>query len=287
MKLFVSFSKYQKDRFPLMILIPTMATSIFGAAQILGTHSLLSIIFSLIAAMLFLFHIRVIDETRDFEHDNKFHSYRPVQQGVITLGELKILHIFVLAVFLSICFFNSWTTLIFAGILFGYSFLAAKDFFAASKIRKYFFFYNFINMIQLIGLQIIIYLLLGWNLIFTPILWAHLALIFIISLILEVLRKIKLTKHETGARDTYSSHLGYKGSILFFVIVSVLPLIPLTYILQTHNKNLFIFLPLLVFLSLIFFSIHHVKKEHELSEKLLFLVTLVYYCIINLTILAI
>jgi hypothetical protein len=287
MKLFVSFLKYQKDRFPLAILIPTMVTSVLGAAQIFGVHSFSRILLLLIAALAFLFHIRVIDEIRDFEHDSTFHSYRPVQQGIITLDDLRILRVLVLAVFLGICFLYSWTALIFAGILFAYSYIAAKDFFIPSKIRKHFFLYNFLNMLQLIGLQIVLYILLGWSLIFSPVLVAHLALIFIISLILEVLRKIKLTKHETGARDTYSAHLGYKGSILFFVMVSVLPLFPLYYILEMYSKNLFICIPIAVFFVLIFFASEHSKKEHESSEKLLFLASLLYYCVINLTILAI
>ncbi len=282
MSLFSALIKYQKIRFPLVLLVPTTLTSVLGSAAILGTINWLLITLTFLVAIAFLFHLRAIDEIRDFRHDTMYHTERPVQKGIISIKQLKIARKIALVVFFGICAFYSLTSLIIAIGLFLYSSIAAKDFYVADRIRKHFFLYNFLNMLQLVGLQFVIYTLLRWNLSMSPIIWWHLAAIFLLSLLLEVMRKVKLPSEETAGKDTYSDHLGFKGSILFINIVMAATLVSLNSIRGIIGGS--ILFPAVIFMICIAASVLHSRVRKSASEKLLFLSVLVYYCTINLAI---
>ena len=77
---------YQRERFPALILSMTTFAVVLSSSKMLGIEPLnwLHIAIATVLGVLELFHIRVIDEFRDAEHDAQFHTDRPVQRGVMT-----------------------------------------------------------------------------------------------------------------------------------------------------------------------------------------------------------
>ena len=103
MNLLRRFYIYQDERFPLKYLAFTTFAVVISSAAILSFDvSITKILASYFSGLFFIFHIRVIDESRDFKHDVKFHPKRPIPRGLITIKELMILDLFGLASFLSI-----------------------------------------------------------------------------------------------------------------------------------------------------------------------------------------
>lgn len=283
MKLIKSFLKYQQERFPLLFLFPISLSGVIGAAAILGHHNWITIISATFVTVAFIFHVRVIDEIRDFLHDTEFHPDRPVQKKTISIKELKILRLISLFVFFGISIFFSLKTFILAVLVFLYSSLAGYDFFCSKKIRKYFYAYNLLNMVQLVGLQLIVYTMFGWNYTFTPITISHILIVFLLSSLLEVGRKIKLVDKETFGKDTYSAHLGFRGAIILFSVIFILALSPLGYILSINGKLYGLAIPSFVAVLGLYISVtHHFKKTIQ-SEKLFALFYFIYYIIINIT----
>ena len=62
-----------------------------GVISSLSEIEVTKIIFLAVIYMQFLFHMRVLDEVKDFGYDSKNHPNRPVQRGVISLGQLNFL----------------------------------------------------------------------------------------------------------------------------------------------------------------------------------------------------
>lgn len=282
MKLVKSFVKYQQERFPLLFLGFISFSGIIGASAILGERHWLTIIAGTCVTITFLFHVRVIDEMRDFSHDTEFHPDRPVQKNIISIKELKMLRRISLIIFFIITILFSLKTLALSILLFLYSSLAGRDFFCSKKIKKHFFLYNLLNMIQLIGLQLVVYTMFKWNYSFSLIILAHLTIVFLLSALLEIVRKIKLPENETLAKDTYSSQIGYKSSIILFACNLLSVLLPLGYILFQIGKIQAILIPVLVCILGLYISLMHFIKKNKLTENLLFLSSFIYYIAINI-----
>jgi 4-hydroxybenzoate polyprenyltransferase len=282
MKLVKSFFKYQQERFPVLFLGLVSLSGVVGTSAVLGNHNWITVIFGTLVTITFLFHVRVIDEIRDFEHDTEFHPDRPIQKKLISIKELKILRAISLVIFFGISIIFSLETFVFAGYLFLYSSLAGRDFFCSKKIKKYFFLYNLLNMIQLIGLQLVVYTMFKWNHSFSPIILAHITIVFLLSALLEIVRKIKLKENETLGKDTYSSRLGYGGSIILFAINFILIILPLLYILFLVGKIPSIIIPLFVCFLGLYGSLMHFVKKTKLTENIINLLSFVYYLTINI-----
>ncbi len=85
------FNAYQRERFPIIVLAISLLPAVFSSAAVVSSHpTLLAGLGALLASVAYLLHIRVIDEHRDFEHDNQHHVGRPVQINTISKNELQI-----------------------------------------------------------------------------------------------------------------------------------------------------------------------------------------------------
>ena len=92
MKTLHRFYSYQNHRFPIIILAISLFPAILSSAAIMSlTVDMTKVFLSLLASILYLLHIRIIDEHRDFHHDNTHHSYRPIQIGIISKRELSFI----------------------------------------------------------------------------------------------------------------------------------------------------------------------------------------------------
>lgn len=215
------FYVYQEKRFPIVFLILSILPVILSSAVIVmrGRPNFLQVFLALIASLCYFFHIRVIDDYRDFQHDSLYHSDRPVQVGVISLSDLKRVDFIMVSVFLLISIFSNIYCLGLAIFLLTYTCFAKNDFFVAKKIRRYFYIYNAINFFQMIVLQIFIYTFFSKNLYFNNLVATHFLFIVVGTLIFEFLRKIKTPESEGIGKDTYSWHMGFGKSILFYLLL--------------------------------------------------------------------
>ncbi|MDO8459797.1 MAG: hypothetical protein Q7S74_01685 [Nanoarchaeota archaeon] len=265
--------EYQKERFPvLFILISGTAVVLSSAAVSIGaSESILNIplkiLFAIIVSFLFMLHIRVIDEYRDYLFDSKYHNDRPVQSGVISLKELLIIDIagLFLQFIITASFSLKASILWFAA--FGYTIVSGNDFFLGNKIKRKFFLYNGLNLIQLFIFQFYLYTLFNPNFTLNILLFVH--FIFAVSnlFLVEFARKMKVTKQESKVKDTYSSRFGKKGASLIYIFIAFFSFILLVYSLMIIKPGItslgacFFFLDIIVICSLFY-----IINDNKISE---------------------
>src|SRR5262245_24737884 len=89
---------YQKERFPLVAYAPLIAAFSFSAVgySALGRGSVTGLgwrqtVAAFLTSLLFFLQLRLADEFKDFEDDLRYRPYRPVQRGLVKLGELAFI----------------------------------------------------------------------------------------------------------------------------------------------------------------------------------------------------
>lgn len=279
---------YQEKRFPIVFLMLSIFPVILSSAVIVtqGKINLLQVFLAFIASLCYFLHIRIIDDFRDFDHDNLCHRDRPVQAGIISLDELRKVDFIMILVFLIISIFSNLYSLILAVLLLIYTYFARNDFFMSKKIRKYFYLYNVINLFQMIILQIFIYLFFSKSLYFNSLLAFHFFFIITGTLIFEFLRKLKTPELEGTGKDTYSWYMGFGKAIIFYLLLFFLntflffKIINFTYI----DLNIFMFVLLFfILLSLLFSYLFWIKKSDNMN-KMLQIISLSSYGLFNMII---
>ena len=183
------FYSYQKERFPMIILTLSLFPAILSSGVVVSSHpSILKALMALIASVAYLLHIRVIDEHRDFGHDSTHHVTRPIQTGLISKKELQKIDILAVAVLLGIAIISGGYALLLAITMLCYSYFAGKEFFLGEKIRQYFFFYNGVNLVQMILMQFFVYLIFTNTLPLGSLLFAHFLFTTIGTILFEFMR---------------------------------------------------------------------------------------------------
>src|SRR3989344_1881307 len=88
------WSGYFTTRFPVFPLALFCIFTLAGVTELSQGQffSIKTLLLSLVY-LLFLFHLRVLDEFKDFNYDSIHHKNRPVQKGLVTLGQLAIIGI--------------------------------------------------------------------------------------------------------------------------------------------------------------------------------------------------
>ncbi len=285
--IFFRIYQYQKERFPLLVLILTTFAIILSTVFLIEKNLpkenyFLNYIFPLISGIIFMFNIRVLDEEKDLKFDNRNHPERAIQRGLIDLKELKIINfIFIILVIFFSHILNRSATL-FLILSLGYSFFAGNDFFY-KKIRNNFLLYNFLCLIQICFFQIYLYQFIGGkNYLFNGATFFHLLFVFSTSAIIEVGRKIKV---ENIKKDTYSFQIGRKASSILFILISLSSYILFLVISILFNVKIFFILPIsILFLIILFLSIWYINSKNKLFENILTLFALVYYLSLHLLI---
>src|SRR3989338_403171 len=107
------FWRYQHERFPLIVLTCTTLSVTLSSIKALSVSvTPLAAGLATLAGILYLFHIRVLDERRDYAHDGEFHPDRPVQAGRITLAELGGMNSIALGALLLIALYSGLLALL-------------------------------------------------------------------------------------------------------------------------------------------------------------------------------
>lgn len=256
---------YLKERFPLpMVGVLAVVTAMFLVAiaqpnsKDLNDH--LTTLAIAIGFLFFMLHTRVTDEFKDSKHDNQNYPNRPVQRGVISRRTLVVIGITALtleivAVFWAASLQESLSSVLFYGLILGYSVLTAFEFFASSFLDKHFNIYLIVHQATFILYPIWIFNLFGIQMTNTAIPAVVAFILFL--LLIEIVRKYELRHNPAGAlvMDTYLAVwrggafwvifaicslapialFSYFGSIWLLVISAVAALFLL--ILRTHNER--------------------------------------------------
>lgn len=281
------FYFYQNIRFPLLILILSLLPVTLSSIAVLGVKiSPILIFFTLLFSILYLLHIRIGDEHRDFEHDNLHHKNRPIQKGLISLTNLEKIDFLVTALFVLLLLFFGLTALILGLFLLVYTYVAKREFFLAKKLRSYFFLYNFINLSQTAFLQILVYIVLAGKIPFSYLIGLHFAFTFIGTAIFEFIRKIHIPGTDGTGKDTYTWYLGFEKAVVFYIVLAFIDLV-LFFKITTHfflNQGLGFFLSIILFFGLLFFAIVNFHKGVLRFNQLMQLSFILAYSIMNMTI---
>ena len=286
MNLLSRFYKYQDERFPLKYLgFTTMAVVLSSAAVLAYDVSIYQIIANYLACLFFLFHIRVIDESRDYEHDKIHHPDRPIHRGLISLKELFIFNIVGLILFTSFALYYGKASSIYGLALLIFSFFAWKDFYLnKSFIKNHFYLYNSMQMSQMVFLQLFMYAVFTNEFILNDVMLIHLLFVIFNTIILEILRKIKTEKEESTGNDTYSFHLGYKKSLYIFYFFNLLNIITFLWMLYSLSPNLgwYLYGSLALFILLTVAVYRHITIKSKKTEVFLMVSSVLNYVGLNL-----
>lgn len=287
MNLLKRFYIYQDERFPLKILFFTTIAVILSSAAILSYNvDFLQLTLAFISCIAYLFHIRVIDESRDYTHDLKFHPNRPVQRGLITIKQLSLFNIIGLAIFVFVSLYYGVASIVYGGCLLIFSYIAWKDFFLGKQLKDKFYLYNAVNMFQMVLLQMFIYSIFTFNFAMSKVMWIHLFFVIFNTIIMEFVRKIKISGEESKGEDTYSWHLGFKRSILVFYVFVVINFLTFLWMLYAISPtlNFFQLYAVVLFLILTIAVFLHLSKKSKKTESFLMLGTVLNYVGLNLLI---
>lgn len=213
--------QYLLKRFQLIPLSLLVASDLLVVQRLTQKDSLDFILLGAIV-MFYLFHNRVTDDQRDFEFDNQFHNDRAVQKGQISLRQLTILAWTSAFGILFCALLISLQAVFVVLILIAVGRWARADFNLPESFKtQYFFLYNFLNMLQMLVLQTVVYVILLGSLQFDLLIWLHILLVFVLSMHAEWTRKV-FPIHQEG-RDSYSDRLGFvpalKGWFVFGILV--------------------------------------------------------------------
>jgi len=256
---------YLKERFPLaMAGVLAVITAMFLVAIVqpdskdLNDH--LTTLAIAIGFFFFMLRTRVTDEFKDSKHDNQNYPGRPVQRGIISRRTLIVIGITALILEIAAVLWagslqENLSSVLFYGLILGYSVLTAFEFFASNFLDKHFNIYLIVHQAIFILYPIWIFNLFGIQITNTAI--PAVAAFILFLLLIEIVRKYELRHNPAGVlvMDTYLAVwrggafwvifaisslapialFSYFGSIWLFVISAVSGISLL--ILRTHNER--------------------------------------------------
>lgn len=278
-----NFYSYQKERFPIVVLALSFLPAILSSSAVTAVQ--LSPVFVLVALLVsvsYLLHVRIIDEFRDYEHDLKHHKDRPVPSGVISLEDLRIVDLIVVTVVLLVPIFVSFEAFLIAIVMLLYSYFARKEFFLGLQFRKHFYFYNAINLVQMLLLQILVYTFANPTFSFTSLVTVHFLFTATGTVIFEFLRKVKNPGDDGTGKDTYTWFLGFNNALILYAIFMVINIALFVKAILLVQAEI-LWAPLVGILAVGSFttlSIHMMKKK-QITNQLMQLSFMVMYGCFN------
>lgn len=212
-----NFYIYQKERFPIVVLGLSFLPAILSSGAVVTSQAEFKfVLIALIVSVAYLLHVRIIDEFRDYEHDLRHHKERPVSSGIISLKELRVIDwLAIVAVPLASLYAGPEALLIAVAMLL-YSYFARKEFFLGLQFRRYFYLYNAVNLVQMLLLQILVYIIANPSFSFTTLVTVHFLFTTTGTIIFEFLRKVKSPGNDGTGKDTYTWFLGWSKALLIY-----------------------------------------------------------------------
>ena len=256
--------RYQSERAPLVVIV-TMAALITGVLYHFAETSVVRYLASIIIVVLYLIQIRVSDEKKDFDHDNKFYKTRPVQRGLVTLDELYRVGQFAMAAQLLIYASFLDLRIFVLGLLSqGYAFLTRREFYIRKWLRKHLLTYNLLHQVQLIVLFFAVINIIQP----TKLSYTQLLLFTLINIAIVELARKTLPASEDAAKDSYSARLGYKGVAVALTVFSILAAAFSAYSISQHPRNpIFMVLPIIALIPIANYAYHYAIDPSKPNQK--------------------
>jgi len=272
--------KYLLKRFQIIPLLALVITDMMVIDRLTSNREipLWRFFFSFVFVLAYLFHNRVADDKRDFEFDMEYYPDRDLQKGIISISFLERASFLMIGLMIIISVSMGQLSIMFFLPLLFYTILAKKDFFFPDNFKiKYLFTYNIINMLQILLLQIFIYVSILDDLILDNILLFHVLLVFILSIQVEITRK---TKPKTSkGNELYSDRLGMKGAIMlwmFFGVGSMVISSTICVLLGINVKDI-LFYEAIIFTICFISGSKYLKNPTSFSENIFWCGLLVSY----------
>lgn len=271
---FQRWNTYQKERFPLAvfsvyIFCLTWATFFFNK----NLNTLLDktvnvgvfVVMFVVAIAQFLM-ARIVDEFKDYAEDAKYRPYRPVPRGLIKLKELRVLLFICAGIQIVLtCIFNI-AGLKYLALVWLFFLLMTKSFFIKKFIDKHILIEVLLDEIMLPLL--ILYLSSFVGLTFANI-WPLLAMVYFVSWIIEIARKMRCKADEEKGVKTYTAVLGIPRATILISVLELLLLVSRILLpskLNTGNDMAKIVLSV-IYALLIAINVGFVAKKTRLLAK--------------------
>jgi len=293
MTLFKELYLYQKERFPLKILLFTTLVTIACSWSVLNyDFSWQQALIAFFACMFMLFHIRVNDEFRDFEHDATHHKDHPQHKGVISMKSLRQSDTVGLVIYCILCIISGIPALVYGILLLLFVALARKDFFMRDYFKNRPLMYHVINSPQMVLMQLQIFAIFTGSFELSTSMLYCFGVVYANIFVLEVVRKIKLPNNEPGSHNTYSYIHGFSKALFiawFWGLISCIFTFLLIHYFHKNPLELILYSSFLIFIFLIFSFLYffHSKKMTLKTEKLTILISVLFYLLSNLIIIVI
>jgi len=276
---FQRWNTYQKERFPLAvfsvyIFCLTWATFFFNK----NLNTLLDktvnvgvfVVMFVVAIAQFLM-ARIVDEFKDYAEDAKYRPYRPVPRGLIKLKELRVLLFICAGIQITLtCIFNA-NGLKYLAIVWLFFLLMTKSFFIKKFIDKHILIEVLLDEIMLPLL--ILYLSSFVGLTFSNV-WPLLAMVYFVSWIIEIARKMRCKEDEEKGVKTYTAVLGIPRATILISVLELLLLVSrilLPSLLNTGNDIAKIVLSVIYALLIAVNVGFVVKKTRSLAKSVEYL----------------
>lgn len=220
------FWQYQKERFPIIqyfIFILLFYLSFYLYAGFLNGKPPVNIALmakGFLTVFLVFFELRLFDEIKDYETDLKYQPERPVQRGLISLREVRIMIPISIAVMFLINLFSFLSNILFFAVLQAFILIMSKEFFFGEVLKKNRIAYASLHMLSMvfIAAYVINHSFGAGNWTFPA--YMMLLLAYISGFIIEVGRKIEAPENERRGVDNYSKLLGPEKAALLLLALS-------------------------------------------------------------------
>ena len=206
---------YQKERFPVfahgpIVIVFCLSVMLFSSLQYDELPDLWRISGAIVSTLILFFQLRVADEFKDFEIDMRYRPHRPVQRGVISLGELARWAKIGAAVQFLIALATDVGLIPILALVWAYMGLMTREFFVPEWLRRHHVSYLLSHMLVMPLIAFYVSAFdwlckcrdlpagLGWIMFFS----------FAAGLTLELGRKIRTPSAEKRGVETYSSLWG-------------------------------------------------------------------------------
>ena len=274
------FINYLLERFQIIPLSILVASDILVIHRITYNQNIFiwKYVIYFMFVILYLFHNRLADDRRDYDFDKKFYPNRAVQKGLISLRQINNLSYIAIFLMLIIAGSFSFLSLAMFTLLILYTLVAKKDFFLPKDFKeKHLFVYNFLNMLQILSLQIFIYVSIINSLDFTHFIYSHILFVFILSIQVEISRKIK--PEISLANELYSDRMGMGRAIILWGVFGIFSIINSAYLAYIIGIQLNTILFLEFIMLTLFFiggTLYYLKKSLTYENYFLAIMILTY-----------
>lgn len=275
--------KYFIYRFPILLLIFTTLAIIISVISIFQLdYNFKNIFLYLFTGLVFLFHIRVVDDYRDFDHDTKYYNERELQRWKLNIKKLFISAEILIVIILIVNYYYLWFIPVLIMIIWWANSLASINYFWFwKKIEKnYMILYHILNNFTLNTFFIYLYFNTGiLDLSSNFLIILHLIFLNLLVFLLEITRKIK-SKDEKNIWDKYIDKYWYKKNFYIISLILVFIFGIINYFFYDLEIDLYTFKYIfycLVFFILLLFNILHFKYKTKNYKNGILLFSLIFY----------